>query len=151
MSTLWETINYDLKIAMKAKDELDLSVLRMLLSSFKYKIIELKLTEEIGDDLAIQVIGAEIKKRKDSIVSFKKGDRPDLVEQEQKEIKVLEKYVPKQVSAEEIEKVVREIIEPMEEADMNYFGAVMGQAMSKLAGKVDGNDVKDMVMKILSN
>ncbi len=149
MPTLWQKINDDMKIAMKEKRVSELGTLRMFLAALKNKKIEKIQKEDLSDDDVIAVAGTEMKKRKDSIALYEQGGRNDLVETEKAEIAIFERYVPAQMSAAEIENAVREIVEPMKDADMNQFGAIMGQAMSKLKGRADGILVKDIVRKVL--
>lgn len=148
--SLYEKINNDLKEAMKAKDELKLSVLRMFLAALKNKKIELSgaTGPELNDAQIIDIAGTEIKKRKDSVAIYEQGNRPELADKEKKEITLLENYLPAQATDEEIESVVKEIITAQGEA--KNFGQVMGQAMGKLKGKADGNKVSEMVKKLLS-
>jgi uncharacterized protein len=149
MPTLWQKINEDLKTAMKEKKVAELGTLRMFLAALKNKKIEKIQKEDLSDEDVISVASTEIKKRRDSILLYEQGGRVDLADTEKAEILIFERYTPAQMSAEEIEKSVREIVEPMKDADMNQFGAIMGQAMAKLKGKADGILVKDIVRKIL--
>jgi hypothetical protein len=134
---------------MLGKQEFELSLLRMLLAALKNKRIELfgAKDENLTDEQVIAVTGMEIKKRKDSAVIYKQGNRPDLADREVKEIAILEKYMPVQATEEEIEKVVKDII--AEIGDNKNFGQVMGQAMVRLKGQADGNKVSEMVKKLL--
>ena len=153
MSTVYVKSNDDLKNAMRAKSELELSTLRMLISALKNKKITLGgggNIEELTDEQIIEVVQSEIKKRKDSIASYEQGGRQDLVDKENSEIKVLEKYMPAQLSEEEIEKVVKEIVSSMGEVKDSDFGKVMGQAMGRLKGKADGSKVTEIVKKVLA-
>ncbi len=139
-------ITDDLKRAMKVKDELSLSVLRMLSSAIKNKEIVLReKNAELKSEGIIDVVKSEIKKRKDSVSAYEAGGRSDLAEKEKNEIKILEKYLPEQLSDEEIEKTVKEIVA----SGNTDFGKVMGQAMGKLKGKADGSKVGEIVKKVL--
>jgi uncharacterized protein YqeY len=148
MSIIENKIKDDLKKAMQLKDELSLSVLRMLISALRNKEIALRESDkvELSAEQVMEVISSEIKKRKDSISSFEQGGRQDLVEKEKKEIDFLVKYLPEQAGEEDIEKIVREIVANSED---NNYGKIMGQAMAKLKGKADGNKVGEMVKKVL--
>jgi uncharacterized protein len=147
---LKEKLSNDLKVAMRAKDELSLSVLRMLSTAIKNKEISLRDGKETGlnDEQVMETIRTEVKKRNDSITSYSAGGRIDLADKETAEIKILEKYLPAQLSDVEIEKEVKKIIAGMGEAI--DFGKAMGQAMGKLKGRADGNKVSEMVKKILA-
>lgn len=153
MSKLIEQINNDLKTAMRAKDELSLSVLRMLTGAIKNKEISLRTGEGdkgLDDSQIIDVIKSEIKKRNDSVSAYLSGGRNDLADKEMAEAKVLEKYMPAQLSDAEIAKEVQSIIDSLGEIKPSDFGKVMGQAMAKLKGKADGNKVGEAVKKLLN-
>src|SRR4030088_221309 len=107
--TLQERIDSDLKDAMRAKDAVRLGVLRMLKSAFKYSAIEKSGAESQLDDAeATQVIRKQVKQRQDSIESFEKGGRPELAAKEKDELEMLNAYLPKGMSAEELAAMVRE-------------------------------------------
>lgn len=145
---LLEKINDDMKAAMKEKRAEELSTLRMLIAAMKNKEISLRQggKAELNNAQIAEVISSEIKKRKDSIDAYKQGNRQDLADKEQKEIDVLKKYLPAQLSDEEVEKAVKEILVSGE----TNFGKVMGQAMAKLKGQADGSRVGEMVKKLLA-
>ncbi len=147
---LFEEINNDLKQAMREKKALDLSVLRMLVSSLQNKKISLGKDAELSDEIVTEVVKSEIKKRKDSILSYRDGGRDDLAEAEEKEISIIEKYMPEQMSQEELEKVVKEVIDSMGEVGPGDFGKVMGAVMGRVKGKADGTMVSGAVKQLLS-
>lgn len=147
---LKETIQEDLKTALKKKDEVTLLVLRSLFAEINNKEIELKKKEEGLDDGEIgQEVLKEIKKRKDAIEQYKKGGRDDLVDSEAREMEVLQKYAPQQLSKEEITKVVDDIIKDVGASDMQDVGQVMGAVMKKLENKADGKLVSAIVKEKL--
>jgi uncharacterized protein len=151
MSILYGKINEDLKQAMRNKNALELSALRMLIAALKNKKIALGgggNAEELTEEQVIEAVQSEIKKRKDSVVSYEQGNRQDLVDKENDEIKILEKYMPAQMSDDEIEKTVQEIV--VTEGDNPNFGKVMSQAMGKLKGKADGGKVTEIVKRVLT-
>ena len=148
---LWIKINEDIKKAMKEKDERTLSVLRMVLSDMKNKMIELKERESLPDDKIIEVLKSAIKKRKDSIKLYEKGNREELAQIEKDEIVVIEKYLPEQMSKEEIEKIVREVVGSIDSPNMSNFGQIMGQVIAKTKGQADGNVVSVIVKKVLAS
>ena len=153
MAKLLEDINSDLKVAMQAKNELKVSVLRMLMSAIKNKEISLRKGEEVElDDSQVQeVIQSEVKKQKDSIQSFEKAGRQDLADKEKAEIKILEKYMPEQLSDEELGQIVKEIVDSSDRATAHDFGQIMGLVMQKAKGKADGGKVSEIVKKVLGN
>lgn len=149
MSDLFTELNNDLKSAMREKNELSLSVLRMLLASVKNKIISLPGQDKLSDDEIMAVIKSEVKKRKDSVQAYSEGGRQDLVDKENAEIEILNKYLPAAMSEEDLEKIVREVVASIEGASMAKFGVIMGQVMAKAKG-ADGNAVSAMVKKVLA-
>ncbi len=152
MSELQQQINNDLKQAMRNKQEQEVSVLRMLMSAIKNKEIALRKGGDVSltEEQIIEVLTSEIKKSKDSIIAYKQGDRQDLAEKEKREIKIIEKYLPEQMSDEEIEKVVKEVVDSMGDVGIKDFGKVMGQVMPRVKGKADGGRVSEIVKKVLA-
>src|SRR3989454_8082451 len=123
--TLSQRIDADLKEAMRAKDTTKLSVLRMLKSALKYAAIAKSGAEaELSDAEAIQVIRKQSKQRQDSIDSFEKGGRADLAKKEQEELSILNAYMPKAMSADEVEQAVREAIAEAGATSKAQMGAV---------------------------
>lgn len=132
---------------MRDKSEEKLSVLRMLASALKNKQIALRTgTEvELAEEQIMEVIASEVKKRQDSVEVYRQGNREDLAAKEEREIEILKIYLPAQISDEEIEAAVTEIVKA--ETD---FGKAMGQAMAKLKGQADGKRVGAAVKKLLA-
>jgi uncharacterized protein YqeY len=148
--TLTERVDSDLKDAMRAKDTIRLGVLRMLKSALKYAAIAKSDTEaELNDAEAAQVIRKQVKQRQDSIESFEKGGRTELVEKEKEELSILNAYLPQQMSADEISKVVRETIAEAGATSRAQMGAVMKALQAKVAGRVDGKALSAEVQKQL--
>jgi len=147
MNNLQEQISADLKQAMRDKNEVVLSTLRMLSAALKNKIIALRQGVEVvlSDEQTTEVIASEIKKRQDSVEAYTAGKRPELAAKEQAEIDLLNKYLPEQASDQEIEAVVKEIVA----IGATDFGKTMGQAMTRLKGKADGKRVGEAVKKVL--
>ncbi len=145
-------IKDDLKKAMQAKDERLVGVLRMLISALRNKEISLRKGDniELSDEQIVEVVASEIKKRKDSIEAYNKAGREDLAKNEEEEIKILEKYLPEQLSEEEIEKIIKEAVASIGEVSPKDFGRIMGMVMPKLKGKADGAKVQEIVKKIIS-
>ena len=149
--TLFQRIDSDLKDAMRAKDVLRLGVLRMLKSALKYGAIEKSGADaELNDADAAQVIRKQAKQRQDSIESFETGGRPELAEKEKAELAILNSYLPQQLSADELTKVVREAIAEVGATSKAQMGAVMKAVQAKVAGRADGKTLSTEVQKQLS-
>ena len=149
--TLLERVDVDLKDAMRAKDAARLGVLRMLKSALKYGAIEKAGADaDLSDADAVQVIRKQVKQRQDSIESFEKGGRPELAEKEKAELTILNSYLPQQMSAEELAKVVRETIAEVGATSKAQMGAVMKALQAKVAGRADGRALSQEVQKQLS-
>ncbi|MEK7567931.1 MAG: GatB/YqeY domain-containing protein [Patescibacteria group bacterium] len=154
--TLSEKIREQLKEAMKAKDSLNVSVLRGLIAGFTNQMIAKgkKPQEIISDEEVLIVIRLAVKQRKDSIEQFTKGGRADLVDKEKMELKILEAYLPPQLSREEIESKAKALKEKMGlpaqagVTDKTKIGPFMGALMSELKGQADGKLVKEVVDKL---
>ena len=144
-----ERILEDLKNAMKAQDKKTLSVIRMVKGAMQME--ELNKKAELTDDEVIAVIAKQIKTRKESIVEYEKGNRADLIEATQEEIEILNKYMPEQLSEEEINKVIDEIFEDVKPSSIKDMGKVMGLANSKLKGKADMGIVSSIIKEKLNN
>ena len=149
--TLQQRVDSDLKDAMRAKNTTKLGVLRMLKSALKYAAIAKSDTEaELSDAEATQVIRKQVKQRQDSIESFEKGGRAELVAKEKKELSILNGYLPQPMSADEISKVVRETIAEAGATSRTQMGAVMKAMQTKVAGRVDGKALSAEVSRQLS-
>ena len=155
---LKQKIQEDLKNALREKREIELSVLRMILASLHNREIEKrsklkkegKEESEITDEEIMEVIFSEAKKRKEAILEFEKGKREDLVKKEKEEIKVLQKYMPELLSEGDIKKLAKETIEQVGATEIKDMGKVMGQLMSRVKGKADGNMVNRIVKELLT-
>jgi len=161
--SLKEKIQTDIKKAMQEKDQLKVTVLRMLMASIfnkeKAKRAKLSKTEEdlekldelsqLTDEEITEVISSENKERKDSIEQYKKGDRQDLADQEKKELDILKDYLPEQMSEDEVRKIVKEKINETGASTPQDTGKVMGALMSELKGKADGGMVNRIVQEEL--
>ncbi|MCF7885336.1 MAG: GatB/YqeY domain-containing protein [Candidatus Marinimicrobia bacterium] len=145
---LLEKITEDMKKAMKNKQKNRMQVLRLLRSDLKTAMIDKK--GEFTEEDAMAVITKAAKNRKESIESYKKGDREDLVEEEQKELEVIEEYLPEQMSDNEIKALVDEVIEETGATSMSDMGKVMGTIMPQVKGKADGNKVQAIVRSKLT-
>lgn len=145
---LKERITKDTIEALKKKNETEVSVLRMLSSAIKNAEIEAK--KELSDEETVQILTKQAKQRKEAIEEYKKAGREELAEKEEKELKIIEEYLPEKMSEEEILKIVEEIVSEQKPEGMGDFGKIMGAAMAKLKGKADGNTVSEAVKKALS-
>ncbi|MEX0661605.1 MAG: GatB/YqeY domain-containing protein [Balneolaceae bacterium] len=149
---LKENILGELKSAMKNKDAERLQVLR----SLKAKILEKEISErkggesELSDEQILEVLMKAGKQRKESIDSFEKGGREDLVEKEKAELEIIEEFLPKMMSEDEVRAAVKDQIETMGASDMSDMGKVMGVMMGKLKGKAEGSVVSRVVKEELS-
>ena len=146
--SLKNKISQDLKEAMKAKDNKTRDALRLLNSAFKQ--IEVDERRELSDEDVIKIIQKQIKQREDSIEQYKKANRDDLIEKEQKEIDIYKTYLPKQLNDDELQSEVENIIKETGATSMKDMGKVMGIASKKLAGKADGKRISAIVKSLLS-
>lgn len=146
--TRFEQIQADMIVAMKAKDASRLAVLRNALSAIKNAQID---AQKPLTDAEIQgVVATMVKQLKDAMKDFDAGGRADLVEQNRQEIAVLEQYLPAQMSDDELLGIVEQVLADTGAKTPADIGRVMGSAMAAVAGKADGNRVKEMVMARLT-
>lgn len=158
-------LQQDLKSSLRNKEETTVSVLRMALAALHNKEIEKKeklrraggKTEEdvqkegeLSDEEINEIIFSEIKKRKEAIEQFERGNRQDLVDKEKKELEILKKYIPEQLSEEELREIVRGAIEEAGAESMKDIGKVMTKVMPKVRGRADGSSVSNIVKELLS-
>ncbi|MFA6305998.1 MAG: GatB/YqeY domain-containing protein [Candidatus Gracilibacteria bacterium] len=147
--SLKETLQQDLIEAMKAKQEARISAIRLL----KTAIMKFETAGEqktATDEEVIQLVGKEIKQRKDSIEQFEKGGRPELAEKEKAELSVLEKYLPPQMSEDDIKAVIKETLVQTGVTSKAEIGRLMGALMPQLKGKADGSLINKLVQEMLS-
>src|SRR3954468_1951519 len=136
--TLQQRVDSDLKEAMRAKNATKLNVLRMLKSALKYAAIAKSDAEaELSDAEAVQVIRKQAKQRQDSIESFEKGGRRELAEKEKAELAILNSYLPQQLGADELSKIVRETIAELGVTSKAQMGMVMKSLQAKVGGRAD--------------
>lgn len=141
---LYDNINNDMKEAMKSHDKESLSTIRLLKSAIDLQKINNKL-EEINDDLVIEVASRQVKQHKESITEFKSAGRNDLADNLEREIKLISKYLPEQLSKEEIEKEIDKIFEEVKPESKKDMGKVMKEANIRLKGKADFKLVSEIV------
>ncbi len=143
-----EQILNDLKTAMKNKDKERLAVIRLVKGSMQ--MAELDKGHELSDDEVMDVISKEIKSRKDSIAEFEKGNREDLVKQATDEIKILEEYLPKPFSSDEIMKIIDEVFDEVKPTSNKEMGKVMKELTPKLKNRADMSEVSKIVKEKIS-
>ena len=146
---LFKQIQSDLVAAMKAGDNEKKEALRYLVSAIKKEGIDKGEREDISDDLAMSILKRQVKQLKDSIDQFTKGGRDDLVAAESASLKVVEAYMPAQMSEEEIKEVVLRMKTEIGVDDKSKMGMLMGRCMGELKGKADGGVVKKVVEEVL--
>jgi uncharacterized protein YqeY len=146
--TLKDRIQEALKGALKRRQSVEVSTLRLLLSEIRYA--EIAQQKPSDDSKVMDVITKEAKRRRESIEAFKKGNRGDLVAQEEAELAVLMSYLPEQASREEVIAAARQAIEAVGAKGQADKGRVMAQLMPQLRGKADGKEVSDVVTELLA-
>jgi len=147
--SLRDTINQDLKTAMKAKDTKKRDALRLLTSAFKQ--IEVDERKELSDEDIIKIIQTQIKRRNDAATQYKDADRMDLMQIELDEIAYYEPYLPAQLNDEELCSTIEAIIAQLGASSMKDMGKVMGAANKQLAGQADGKRISECVKKSLAS
>jgi len=143
-----EKMNEEMVLAAKTKDKIRLSALRMLKSGLHNREIDLK--RELGEGEFLQLLSSMVKQRKDSIEQFAKGGRTDLVEKEEAELKVIEEFLPAQLSEAELDASIAEAIREVGAEGVRDMGKVMKVLMPKLTGRADGKTVGEKVKARLS-
>lgn len=145
-------IKADMVAAMKAKDSLRVQTLRGAMAAFTNELVakNMKPTDEVSDAMATAVLKRLAKQRKDSADQFIKGGRQELADKENEELKIIESYLPQGASKEEIEKVAKAKITELGVTDMTGAGKLTGAIMKEFAGSADGNDVREVLQKLLS-
>lgn len=147
---IFEQVSEDIKKAMLAKERTKLDALR----GIKKELLEAKIAKsaqaELSDEVAISVIQKMAKQRRDAAEIYKQQNREDLAQKELEELEVIETYLPKQLSEEELKQEVEQIIKELGASTLAELGKVMGVASKKLAGVTHGKAISDMVKKLLS-
>lgn len=145
---LKEKLLEDLKNAMKEKNELRKNVVQMARAAILQ--IEKDKKIEVTDEQIIEILAKEAKKRKDSLTDYEKSGREDLINQIKEEIEILEEYLPAQLSSEEIEEKLKEVIAEVGASTMKDIGMVMKTAKAKLGASADGKTINEVAKKLLS-
>ena len=138
----------DMKTAMKNKDTIRKNTVTMVRSAVKQREVDERV--ELSDDDILEIIAKQVKERRMAIEEFKKGSRQDLVDVTESEIEILLEYLPKQLTEEEVESIVKETIEEIGATSIKDIGLIMKSVMPKIKGKADGNMVNKAVRKVLN-
>lgn len=146
--SLKDRLSDDMKDAMRAQDKDRLSTIRMLLSAVKYK--EIDLGKKLTDEEVVETITSQVKQRRDSIEQFAKAGRADLVEKEEAELRMLQGYLPEQLTPGEIDAEIEKAVNEAGASGMKDLGKVMKLLMPKVSGRADGKLVSDKVRERLS-
>ena len=144
---LKEKLLEDLKSAMKEKDEIKKNTVQMVRAAILQ--IEKDKAIEVSEEQIIEIIAKEVKKRKDEAIDFEKSGRQDLIEKNKQEIEILTTYLPKQLSKEEIETIVKDIIAKVNATSIKDMGKVMKAAKEKIGAGSDGKTINEVVKSLL--
>ena len=147
--SLAQQIEADLKTAMKARDTETTGTLRMVLAAIKNLRAEAGHGSEVSDEEMVELLGREAKRRNEAAAAYDEAGRPELADKERRELAVLERYLPAQLSAEELASLVEETIAEVGAQGPSDVGQVMGAVMPKVKGKADGKAVNAMVRQRL--
>lgn len=142
-------INDKLKAAMIAKDKVRIDTLRAIKSA----ILNFKTSgknEELNQDAAMKILNHEAKKRKDAISMYSDANRPELLEKEENELKIIQEFLPEQLGENEVRAIITEIVTSANASSMKDMGKVMGMTMKQLKGKADGGLINRIVKELLS-
>lgn len=142
---LTDTLQEDIKAAMIARDEEKLSTLRMLKSAIQYTEINKGLDYKATDEDILGVIEKEVKKRREAIELYVKGERPELADKEKRELNTLQTYLPEQLSEDEVKKLVDDAVATTQATTMQDMGKVMAALMPNVKGKADAGMVSNLV------
>jgi uncharacterized protein YqeY len=149
---LIDDIREDMKTAMKAKDSLRVQTLRGALAAFTNELVSksMKPTDQVPDAMAVIVLKRLAKQRKDAAEQFTAGARQELADKEMSELKIIESYLPQNASKEEIEKVAKLKMQELQVTDASAIGKLTGAIVKEFAGSADGNDVREVLQKLLA-
>ena len=148
LMSLKERLMADLKDAMKNKDKLRKDVITMVRAAIKQKEVDERV--ELDDSDILDIISKQLKEKKSSIDEFKKGNREDLVKQTNDEIEILLKYLPEQLSDEELKEIIKKVIDENEITSMKDIGKLMKNVMPLIKGKADGKQVNIIAKELLN-
>ena len=145
---LKETLLSDMKGALKARDSLKLTTIRGLISEIKNR--EIDVGHDLVDDEIISIISTQVKKRKEAAIFFDKGGRKDLLEKENQEKKILQEYLPEQVSVNDLKQRIQEVISELEIIDIKDLGKIMKTIIPEFKGRADNEQIKNLVTECLN-
>ncbi len=146
--SLQERLVEDIKDAMRQKDELRRTTLRMIRSAIQYE--EIAKQEPLDDPGVVNILSRMVRQHQESITEFKRGNRPDMVEREEAELAIVRSYLPEQMSSDDIADLARKVIADVGAAGPGDMGKVMGQLMPQVRGKADGGEVSRVVNELLA-
>jgi hypothetical protein len=151
--SIQETIREDLKQAMREHDDTKVAVLRSILSEFTNELLNQDRTpsDTLSVEEAHNALNRAAKQRKDAIEQFTNGDRSDLAEKEQRELAIIQEYLPEQLSDDELEQIVREQMDALQITDVSQIGQLMKAIMPEVKGRADGNQVKAIAQRLLQS
>jgi uncharacterized protein YqeY len=150
---LRERLNESLKEAMKAKDSRRVSTLRLILAALKDRDIAARgkgETDEIGDEQILQMLATMVRQRRDSIAQYEQGGRVDLAEQEQEEIAIIEDFMPRQLSEDEVRQAAEALVAELSATGVKDMGRVMGEIKKRYTGQLDMGKASAVVKELLS-
>lgn len=144
---LKEKLMDELKLAMKEKDEIRKNTVQMV----RAEILQIEKDKgiKVEDEKIVEIIAKEVKVKKDALKDFEKADRKDLIDQTKEEISVLEKYLPKQLTKDEIREIVKNVIEETGATSIKEMGVVMKEAKAKIGAGADGRTINEIVKELL--
>ncbi len=145
---LKERLMQDLKDAMKNKDEIKKNTVQMVRAAILQ--IEKDKGIQVEDDKILEIIAKEVKSKKDVIKDFEKAERQDLIDQTNKEIEILQNYLPRQLSKEEIKEELKKIIEDLEATSIKDMGNIMKEAKAKFGASADGKTINEVAKELLN-
>lgn len=146
--SLLDTLNNDIKVAMKNKDKEALAILRMIKTSIQNE--QINKGEALSSEEELTLVSREMKQRREALVEFEKANRADLIEQAKIGISIVSRYLPAQLSDEELKAIITDAIITVNATSMKDFGKVMGVVMPKTKGRADGQKVNALVKELIS-
>ena len=146
--SLKEKLLSNMKEAMKSKDSVKLGTVRSVISAVKNQEIDLK--KELSEEEILTIVSREVKKRKEAAVLYEKGNRPELKEKEIQEMKILQTYLPEQVSEKDLRRRIQEVIDETGAEGMKDFGKVMKTLVPEFKGKADNSLIKELANEYLN-
>ncbi|HCM90155.1 MULTISPECIES: GatB/YqeY domain-containing protein [Vagococcus] len=146
--SLLDTLNDDIKLAMRSRDKETLAILRMIKTAIQNE--QISKGDNLSPEEELTLVSREMKQRKESLVEFEKADRQDLVEQAKSGISIVARYLPEQLSDDELKVIITEAIASVGATSMKDFGKVMSTVMPKTKGKADGQKINALVKELIS-